>query len=520
MTERGAWSKGGMRAVVVGVCLTIAALVGAVFAMADTGSPGCGYGGYGSSEYCQPAGNASIAGTVVQAGTGAPLQYANVVARDASGKPFGTTSDRDGSFVIGGLPAGDYIVGIARYGHMPQWYDGVDVGTPEFATQVSLAADETFSLQATMVPLAETISGTVTDAATGLPVPGICLQYTLVPSIGDPTAPPAQLGGACPGAFTGPTGQYVLAGLVSGFEYVVQASDPQARYVTEYYQDAADVLSASRLTVPTAADIAMTLDDGDGVTEPPGYDGNADGIPDEQQANVSTVEAASGQPVTIAAPDAGYPVTAVTATAVPPETPLPTGVTLPNGLIGFTVTLPDGASSVDVAVVLPAGTAPTGYYKLQNGSWSAFTAHTTIVGDVVTLHLVDGGAGDADGSVNGVVVDPGGASRAYGFGGFSSPTAGQVAKAGSTIPVKWRVTDASGAPVNDPASFVGLTATPCGGGTPVPVATPGSSGLKSTGDGGWHLNWKTPKAMAGSCQTLTLALADPYGGGSVDVTLK
>jgi hypothetical protein len=45
------------------------------------------------------------------------------------------------------------------------------------------------------------------------------------------------------------------------------------------------------------------------------------------------------------------------------------------------------------------------------------------------------------------------------FGGFFDPIdpAGvNVARAGRTVPVTWRLTDANGSPVSDPASFVSL----------------------------------------------------------------
>ncbi len=86
--------------------------------------------------------------------------------------------------------------------------------------------------------------------------------------------------------------------------------------------------------------------------------------------------------------------------------------------------------------------------------------------------------------------------------------------------MKWRITSATGAPVNDPASFVGLTSAPCGGGLSEPAVAPGASGLKSQGGGSWQVNWKTAKGYAGQCRTLTLLLADGLGGRTVDVRFK
>jgi hypothetical protein len=46
------------------------------------------------------------------------------------------------------------------------------------------------------------------------------------------------------------------------------------------------------------------------------------------------------------------------------------------------------------------------YWKCQNGIW--FSVPTTIVDShTISITLTDGGTGDADGTANGVIVDPG-----------------------------------------------------------------------------------------------------------------
>jgi hypothetical protein len=110
-------------------------------------------------------------------------------------------------------------------------------------------------------------------------------------------------------------------------------------------------------------------------------------------------------------------------------------------------------------------------------------------------------------------------SVAYGFEGFFSPVdnppALNVAKAGSAIPLKFRVIDASGAPVTDLAGVtVTATSLSCALGETIDQIeeyASGSSGLQNLGDGYYQFNWKTPKTYAKSCKTLTLTLG---GGGS------
>jgi hypothetical protein len=108
--------------------------------------------------------------------------------------------------------------------------------------------------------------------------------------------------------------------------------------------------------------------------------------------------------------------------------------------------------------------------------------------------------------------------RCYNFTGFFSPIDNpptvNSAKGGQTIPVKWRLTDASGAGISDPGSFSGLTSYQAnckewlGVTDPIPEEAPGASGLKYLGDGNWQYNWKTSKGYAGTCRVMVLTLKD------------
>jgi streptogramin lyase len=101
------------------------------------------------------------------------------------------------------------------------------------------------------------------------------------------------------------------------------------------------------------------------------------------------------------------------------------------------------------------------------------------------------------------------------FSGFSAPVDNPPvtngAKAGQTIPFKWRLTDADGAPVADPASFVSLTSSDanCSGSGVDDLETySGGSGLQYLGNGNWQYNWKTPPGYAGQCRLASVNLAD------------
>jgi len=226
---------------------------------------------------------------------------------------------------------------------------------------------------------------------------------------------------------------------------------------------------------------------------------------------VTLVPAVGGAPVTIQS-ESGTTLSAVTAT-LPVGAPL--GSTLPVGVIGFSVGGVAPSGTADVTLTLPTGSNPTGYLKYRNNDWVDFSSHVTIVGDVVTLHLQDGDAFDSD-STPGVIGDPGAPVVGYTFSGFRSPIdalpAVNSAKAGQALPVKWQITDASGASVSQAASFVGLTSSggSCASGATdeVEVYAPGASGLQYLGNGEWQVNWKTEKLWAGQCRALTLKLGD------------
>jgi hypothetical protein len=139
-------------------------------------------------------------------------------------------------------------------------------------------------------------------------------------------------------------------------------------------------------------------------------DANGDGIPDASQPEVATLPVATtGAFATLVA--AGHALEHVQVSDAPQ-----TATSLPWGMFSFHVThVPVGGSAI-VKLILPAGAAPSTYYKedpatgvllpfMYDGKTGA-----EIQGNVVTLHLVDGGPGDSDAIANGIIVDPSGPS--------------------------------------------------------------------------------------------------------------
>lgn len=107
----------------------------------------------------------------------------------------------------------------------------------------------------------------------------------------------------------------------------------------------------------------------------------------------------------------------------------------------------------------------------------------------------------------------------YNFAGFFSPIDNppteNKANAGQAIPVKWRLTDANGAGISDPSSFVSLISykfNNCdwtgSAQDPITESTSGASGLQYLGNGNWQFNWNTSKTYRGTCRMLILNLKD------------
>jgi hypothetical protein len=104
----------------------------------------------------------------------------------------------------------------------------------------------------------------------------------------------------------------------------------------------------------------------------------------------------------------------------------------------------------------------------------------------------------------------------YAFDGFFQPVDNDAlnkANAGRAIPLKWRLTDASGNPVADLASAsITTVSLNCGSLTEgvdvIEEYAAGASGLQNHGDGSYQINWKSPTTYAGTCKRLRLDLGE------------
>jgi titin len=122
--------------------------------------------------------------------------------------------------------------------------------------------------------------------------------------------------------------------------------------------------------------------------------------------NVAYIPSAGSVPGSVLVTTQGTGSIANPVTTNVPTSLLPAGASAPVGAIGYTVPNVPVGGSVDVFVQLPPGTAPTTIDKLVNGTLVDVSSIATISGNTITLHLTDGGLGDADGVANGTIVDP------------------------------------------------------------------------------------------------------------------
>ena len=145
-------------------------------------------------------------------------------------------------------------------------------------------------------------------------------------------------------------------------------------------------------------------------------DGNGDGIPDRQQADVASLpNAVDGGYLTLVSNN-GSRLQAVK--AISPTIALPPGLSVPQGLISFQSTALGAGASYSVTLILHTGTPPDSYWKYgptpddPTDHWYDFDydgeTGAIIAGKRITLYFVDGKRGDADLNANGSLRDPGG----------------------------------------------------------------------------------------------------------------
>jgi hypothetical protein len=193
---------------------------------------------------------ASISGTVTDESTLLGIAGIDVCTNTlGGGEPGCDETDSTGAYSISGLPAGEYWLSFSAYRnnlkYVSEIYDDKEYQWE--ADTLTLAAGE--ELQGIDAQLGEggSISGTVTDEATGEPIAGIAacaIDHEGIPQ-------------RC--ALTDADGTYDLHGLRSGDYDIEYEGWNRVNYLTEFYEDAATWAAATDLIV-TAPETISGID--------------------------------------------------------------------------------------------------------------------------------------------------------------------------------------------------------------------------------------------------------------------
>jgi hypothetical protein len=146
-------------------------------------------------------------------------------------------------------------------------------------------------------------------------------------------------------------------------------------------------------------------------------DGNHDGVVDRRQPHVASLpNQVNGAYVTLESPSSSV-LADVRALANPSPGNAPPNTEFPLGFFTFVVQEITPGAAAAVTLYLPAGVAPTTYYKFgptpddPSFHWYEFlfdaATGAEFAGDRVILHLQDGQRGDDDLTANGAIMDPG-----------------------------------------------------------------------------------------------------------------
>jgi len=172
----------------------------------------------GSARSQRPASaDGAIAGTLTSVDLGQPIRRA--VVKLLSTQPSRvrtTTTDANGGFRFGSLPAGDYTLSAAKAGFLESVFGARRPGAGVPGTTIHLAHGQRLDTIAMQLPRGGVISGIITDEfgdpALGVPVRAMRLGYTNGERLPHATAT----------ATTDDLGAYRLPGLLPG-DYIVSA---------------------------------------------------------------------------------------------------------------------------------------------------------------------------------------------------------------------------------------------------------------------------------------------------------
>lgn len=201
------------------------------------------------------AADGSISGTVTDENTGEFLDDVCVEFVDALYGPFGIVcTDSSGSYVIDGLPPGEYKLHVYDFGsrgYLDEWYDDqLDFDSADFVT---VTADQKTQGVDVALGLGGSVNGTVTSENTGEPLEDVCVRLY---------ADSYDGGGM---DRTDASGQYTVDGLrADDYRVFFRDCNYPVAYVSEWYDAEPDIGSATLVAVTakektTGIDAALAI---------------------------------------------------------------------------------------------------------------------------------------------------------------------------------------------------------------------------------------------------------------------
>lgn len=210
----------------------------------------------------------------------------------------------------------------------------------------------------------------------------------------------------------------------------------RAKYKDSRLKDSVWSEVAQFITIDTAfADAdGNGIPDSQEITAPVDLDHN--GVPDQSQADIKCLHAAAGNAqIGIQSQTAGVTVEKLESLVMNPSLQSTAdGLSFPLGLISFRIEVPNPGDTVAVRVLFSEPIPPGNWLKHTPAEgWLDYSAQVSFSADrqSLTFFLTDGGDDDADGTVNGVIVDPAGV--ATGVGASSTADAGAGGSGGCFI---------------------------------------------------------------------------------------
>ncbi len=198
-----------------------------------------------------PTTNATITGTVTDAGSGEPVPGAWAAAVNSNTGVFtaATTADDSGRFSLA-VPAGSYKVEFLDRtgGHAGEWFDDKPLGDFGGATPVVVTVAGTAMVNEDLAPLTGAIAGTVTETASAIPVAG---AWVIALRAGD-----AALAGM---GVADSTGSYRIGGLAADTAHRIAVIDPAGTHAPElFYPDQAAFTAGD--AIPVTGGATATID--------------------------------------------------------------------------------------------------------------------------------------------------------------------------------------------------------------------------------------------------------------------